>query len=125
MHQVHIVTRQLRDIEIIHIAGGLDDTNFANLAGLLNTHLRTCRQNGAQPRLILDCAEVSYIGSVELNALLELAQLARAHGGDIKCAQLAPTIEQVANLIASGDPLECHPAVSSALDAFHSSRVTA
>lgn len=125
MHQLHLITRRLDDVKIIHVEGGLDDANYANLASLLNAHLRTCQQSGMLPQVVLECHAVNYIGSLELNALLELAQLARAHGGDIKCAQLAPTIEQVANLIANGDPLDCHPTVSAALDAFHTTRVAA
>src|SRR5262245_48193108 len=118
MHQAHVATQHLPDVEIIHLSGGLDDANYANLAGVLSTQLRTCRQNGATPQIILACAEVNYIGSSELRALLDLAQIARALDGDIKVARLAPTIEQVANLVANGDPLDCHPDVNTALDAF-------
>jgi len=125
MHQLHLATQHLRDTEIIHLSGGIDDTNFASLAAVLAAHLRVCRQNGATPQIILDCAEVNYIGGSELNALHDLAHIARSHGGDIKYARLAPTIEQIANLIANGDPLDCHPDVPNALDSFHSSRVTA
>ncbi|MCG3146648.1 MAG: hypothetical protein PCFJNLEI_00082 [Verrucomicrobiae bacterium] len=118
MHHIKIVTQRHRDSEIIHVTGGLDDTNFANLAGLLTTHLRDGRRTGAVPQFVVECSEVNYIGSVELKALLDLAHIARSHGGDIKLAHLAPTIEQVANLIANGDPLECHPDVNTALAAF-------
>ncbi|MEI6084542.1 MAG: STAS domain-containing protein [Verrucomicrobiota bacterium] len=118
MHQLHLVTQHLRGTEVVHVAGGLDDNNFANLAGLLTAHLRTCRQAGALPQIVLECSEVNYIGSVELRALLDLAHIARSHGGDLKCARLAPTIEQVANLVANGDPLDCYADVTTALDAF-------
>jgi anti-anti-sigma factor len=113
-----IVTRRYHQTELIHLSGGLDDTNFANLAALLATHLRQCRETGLVPQFILECSEVTYIGSVELKTLLELAQRARAFGGDLKCAALAPTIEHVATLIANGDPLDCHPSVHAAQQAF-------
>ena len=125
MHQLHLLTRRLREIEIVHITGGLDENNFPQLAGLLATELRQCQQTGALPQIVLECREVNYIGSVELKALLDLAHIARSHGGDIKCARLAPTIEQVANLIANGDPLECHPDVNAALDGFHQTGMVA
>jgi len=60
-----------------------------------------------------------------VRALLDLAHVARSHGGDVKCARLAPTIEQIINLIANGDPLDCHPDVTNALDAFQTARVAA
>jgi len=62
---MHLVAEQLRDTEILHLTGSLDDANYASLAGVLATHLRICRQHGAVPQIILECSEVSYIGSVE------------------------------------------------------------
>jgi len=125
MHQLHIVAQRIRDIEIIHLAGSLDGGNFANLAGLLTNHLRTFQQNGAIPQLVLECSEITYIGSTELKALLDFAHIARSHGGDVKCARLAPTIEQVINLIANGDPFDCYSDVPTALAAFREVGVAA
>lgn len=116
--QIH--THRLQDSEIIHLAGGVESSAFPKLADTLNTLL--CQSN---PQIILDFSQVNYIGSAELKELLDFAHIARARGGDIKCAQLAPTIEQVAALIANGDPLECFPEVSDALAAFHKAVVTA
>lgn len=119
MHKLQLVTERAGETEIIHITGGLDHHNFTDLDAMLRAQLRTCRQNGAAPHVILECGEVSYIGSIELMALLDFAHLARSNGGDVKFARLAPTIEQVANLISNGDLFDCHPDVPTALEAFH------
>jgi anti-anti-sigma factor len=120
MHQLHIQVKPLRATNVVHLHGAIDSNNFAGLVLTLN---QLFTKPAAQ--IILECSQVSYIGTAELKELLDLAHIARARGGDIKCARLAPTIEQVATLIANGDPLECFPDVSYALASFHSERVPA
>ncbi len=120
MHQLHIETQQLPDTEVVHLIGAIESTNFPNLFALLNELL-----GRPAPQVVLECSRINYFGSAELKELLDLAHIARARGGDIKCAGLAPTIEQVATLIANGDPLECFPDVSYALAAFHAAGAAA
>jgi anti-anti-sigma regulatory factor len=98
---------------IIHLDGAIDANNFAPLATELQGLL-----TGAAPRIVLECSHVSFVGTIELKRMLDFAHRARALGGDIKCAALAPTIEQVATLIANGDPLECFPGIVEALAGF-------
>jgi anti-anti-sigma factor len=118
MHQIRFEVQRLPLANIIHLDGAIDWNNFAPLAielqGLLASSL---------PRVILECSHVSYIGTAELKRLLDYAHRARAAGGDIKCAGLAPTIEQVATLIANGDPLECYPGIVGAIAGFQPSAV--
>jgi len=119
MQQLNLVAQQFRDTEIIHISGVIDTGNFNQLSTLLGKQLQACRHGGATPQVILECGHLQHISSGTLKAILDFAHLARDLGGDIKCARLAPTIEQIVNLIANGDPLDCYPDVSYALDAFH------
>ena len=42
MHQLHLVTQRLREAEIIHIAGALDDHNFVTLDNFMDTAMDTC-----------------------------------------------------------------------------------
>lgn len=116
--QLH--THRLQNSEIIHLSGGIESTTFPLLADEINGLL-----NKSNPQIVLECSKVSYIGSAELKELLDFAHTARARGGNIKCARLAPTIEQVATLIANGDPLECFPDTSEALASFHGSALPA
>ena len=125
MHQLNIATQPVHETEIVQIEGAVDGNNFQSLSGLLVKHLKDCHTNGSLPRIVLDCSAISYIGSFELQEIIDLAQRARAHGGDIKCAALLPTIEQVLNLIGHGESLDCQPTVRSALNAFQDSPVAA
>ena len=120
MHQLHLKVQPLHATHVVHLSGAVDTNNFASLALAL-------KQLFTRPvtQIILECSELTYIGTAELKELLDLAHIARARGGDIKCARLAPTIEQVATLIANGDPLECFADVSYALASFHGERVPA
>ena len=56
---------------------------------------------------------------------LIMQDLAQARGGDVKCVGLPPTIQQVANLIAMGDVMECYDDLHQALRSFRSSPAAA
>ena len=114
MHQLRIETRQVGGIEVIELTGAVETLSFAALAATLN---RIIREDPACA--ILDCRHVTYISSAELKELLNYARYARARGGDIKCVGLSSTIQQVANLVSNGDPLDCFDDVLNALRAFH------
>jgi anti-anti-sigma factor len=113
MYQIRFEVQRLPLASVIHLDGAIDANNFTPLAIELQGLLRS-----SLPRVILECTHVTYIGTVELRHLLDFAQLARGYGGDVKCVALAPTIEQIATLIANGDPLECYPDIVEALAAF-------
>lgn len=106
--------QQLPNATVVHLDGAVDAHAFSGLATVLQNILTR-----PLPRVILDCAPVTYVGTAELKHLLDFAHRARALGGDIKLAGLPPTIEQVATLIANGDPLECFPGIAEALGSFH------
>jgi anti-anti-sigma factor len=105
---------------IVHVHGALEPAGFPALARVLDSLLER-----AVPRVVLECSRVTYAGESELRALLDFAHLARARRGDIKCAGLPPTIEQLAVLTSNGDPLECFPTLGDALAAFPFAGATA
>ena len=57
--------------------------------------------------------------------MLDFAHLAQARGGDVRCVGLPQTIQQVANLIAMGDLIECYDDLQQALRSFRSSPAAA
>ena len=113
MHNMRLQVEQLPKANVVHVEGAIEANSFPGLLHVLNRLLTK-----PVPQVILNCGKVPYVGTAELKGLLDLAHIARARGGDIKCAGLAPTIEQVATLIANGDPLECFPGVMEALAQF-------
>jgi anti-anti-sigma factor len=113
MHELQIKVRQLHGVQIVELAGAIDALAFSSLSATLTRMI----QEGTL-FIALDCVAVTYIGSAQLKGLLEFASRVRAHGGDLKCVGVAPTIQQVANLIAMGDLLEFHDDLSEALHGF-------
>jgi anti-anti-sigma factor len=114
MHELQINMRRVHDAQVVELSGALDALAFA---GLSVTVTRLIQEGTFF--VVLDCSAVTYIGSAQLKGLLDLASRARAREGDVKCVGVAPTIQQVANLIAMGDLLEFHDDLSGALQAFH------
>jgi anti-anti-sigma factor len=113
MHELQIKMRQVHGVQIVELAGAIDALAFSGLSATLTRLI----QEGTH-FVVLDCTAVTYIGSAQLRGLLDFASRVRAHGGDIKCVGVAPTIQQVANLIAMGDLLEFDDDLSDALRGF-------
>ena len=116
MHELQISKHRVHGVEVVELAGAVDTLAFAEFSAALKRMIQE-----VTPCVILDCSRVSYIGSAQLRELLDFASLARSRGGDIKCVGLAPTIQQIANLIAMGDLLEFYDGMPDALLAFHES----
>ena len=121
MQELQFKMYRAGNAEVIEMAGAVDALAFAQFAATLT---RTMEE--VTPCLILDCSQVSYIGSAQLKELIDFAHMAQARGGDLKCVGLPQTIQQVANLIAMGDLMEFYDHLAEALQAFRSSpeRVT-
>ncbi len=119
MHELQINMREVHGVEVIELAGAIDALAFSDFSAALTRMIEE-----VTPCVVLDCSRVGYIGSAQLRELLDYASLARARGGDLKCVGLAPTIQQIANLIAMGDLLEFYDGLSDALLAFRESLVS-
>jgi anti-anti-sigma factor len=114
MHALQISRHRVHNVEVIELAGAVDAVVFADFSAAL---ARMIEED--TPCIVLNCSQVSYIGSAQLRELINFASQARAVGGDVKCVGLAPTIQQIAKLIAMGDLLEFYDEMSDALVAFH------
>jgi anti-anti-sigma factor len=113
MHQLQLQVRQLQGVNIVQLSGSIEPTSFPSLYATLNKLV-----SDGSPRIVLECAQLNYIGSAELKQLLDFAHHARASGGDIKCVGLCSTVQYVANLVANGDPFDCFDDLPQALATF-------
>ena len=122
LHELQVETREMDGVEVLALAGAIEQLNFPGLAATLgrSIHERT-------PCIVLDCGNVTFIGTTQLRELLEFAAYARTRGGDIKCVGLAPAIRDVAGLISKSGAFDCHPTILDAVAAFRdaASHVTA
>jgi anti-anti-sigma regulatory factor len=115
MHDLHLKTQQTHGVEVIQLKGALEPTNFTGLADTLSRLIER-----VTPCIVLDCRNLNHIATPQLKELANFASYARTRGGDIKCVGLCPTIQYVADLVASGDPIECYGELAVALAAFRS-----
>ena len=113
MQELQFSMRRVDDVEVIEMTGAVDALAFTGLSATM-----TRMMEEVTPCIILECSRVSYIGSAQLKELLDLAHMAQARGGDVRCVGLPQTIQQVANLIAMGDLIEFYNDLHEALRSF-------
>jgi anti-anti-sigma regulatory factor len=70
------------------------------------------------PCIIFDCSEVTYIGSAQLNELVDFTRFARLRGGDLKYVGLPQAIRHLADLIAKEELMGFYDDMPQALEAF-------
>ena len=120
MQELQFSLRRVDDVEVVEMSGAVDALAFRGLTATL-----TRMMEEVTPCIILECSRVSYIGSAQLKELIDFAHMAQARGGDVKCVGLPETIQQVANLIAMGDLIECYDDLQQALRSFRNSPAAA
>jgi anti-anti-sigma factor len=113
MQELQVKRQQIYGVQVIELTGGVDALVFAEFSATL---MRIIEE--VNPRIILECSRVTYIGSAHLRELIDLSHMAQARGGDVKCVGLPQTIQQVANLIAMGDLMEFYDDLHQAVHAF-------
>ena len=70
------------------------------------------------PRIVFDMAQVEFIDSSIIGALVGFLRRTRAAGGDVKLAGLTPDIETIFEVTRLHRVFSIHPTVSAALDDF-------
>jgi len=87
---MNIDVEQQGDISILHCGGSLDAdsvTGFKKIAyGLVDK---------GSVRLVIDCANVTFVDSMGLGVLISLLRRARSHQGDVKVASLTDDVRTV------------------------------
>jgi anti-sigma B factor antagonist len=108
------IDRQARgNVQLVRLSGSLDMYSFPRL----ETQLATLFQQG-QYRVVLDCADLDYIGSAGLGALIGFAKQAREHGGDVKLLNVPERIYKIIELLGFTKVLQVHSAEESAVESF-------
>jgi anti-anti-sigma factor len=113
MQELQVKRKLIYNVEVFELTGAIDALAFKDFSATL-----TRLMEEVTPCIILECSQVTYIGSAHLKELIGFAHMAQARGGDLKCVGLPPTIQHVANLIAMGDLLEFHDNLPEALQSF-------
>lgn len=113
MRECQIKHEVREGVDILHLDGALDAYSFPRLESALN-NLRANSRN----RIVLDCANLDYINSAALGALIGFARRARESGGDLKLSSLTPKIYSIVELLGFDKILQILPDTYVALSKF-------
>jgi anti-anti-sigma factor len=113
MKDVRIQRETRDDVEILRLAGALDMYSFPRLEAAIGTCF-----NENHARIILDCANLDYIGSAGLGALVGFAKQARDKQGDLKLLNVPQRIFKIIELLGFTKVLSVHPSEADALAGF-------
>ncbi len=83
----------------------------------LETQLSDMFQEGHY-QVLLDCADLDYIGSAGLGALIGFARQARGQGGDLKLLNVPDRIYKIIELLGFTKVLQVHDEEATALASF-------
>lgn len=113
MRECQIKHEVRESVDILRLDGALDAYSFPRLESALNS-LRANNRNS----IVLDCANLDYINSAALGALIGFARRARENGGDLKLAGLTPKIYSIVELLGFDKILHILPDTYAALAKF-------
>lgn len=113
MRECQIKHEAREAVDVLYLDGALDAYSFPRLETSL-THLR----EGGRHRIVLDCANLDYVNSAALGALIGFARRSRENGGDLKLASLTPKIYSIVELLGFDKILQIFPDTQLAISKF-------
>ena len=113
MRECQIKHESRGEVDVLHLDGALDAYSFPRLESSLN-HLRDQQRH----RIVLECANLDYINSAALGALIGFARRARENNGDLKLAALTPKIFSIVELLGFDKILQVYPDAELAISKF-------
>jgi anti-sigma B factor antagonist/stage II sporulation protein AA (anti-sigma F factor antagonist) len=118
-----IAVKRFENTLVLSPAGRLDHAAAEGFTTVLLKRLETCR--AGQDLLVLDLAEVPYIASVGLRALMMASKQVKAQGGTFVLAALQPIVQEVFEITCFTPLFPIYPSVHDALAALSPSAVQA
>ncbi|MFG3441398.1 STAS domain-containing protein [Nonomuraea sp. NPDC047897] len=116
MSRLTFAHRHLPGVTVITLGGELDATNAGRLAELVAD---VCRRPG--DHLVFDLAEVRFMDSAGLRALLRSHLAEARHGGGVRLAALQPMPARIVEITRVDAYLPVHETVEDALTAVRPS----
>lgn len=105
--------RQQGAATVVAVSGTVDAVTAPRFAEALQAEVAAGRC-----KLVVDLADVAYISSAGLRAVLAALKAARAAAGDLRLAGAAPAVAQVFDLAGFGSILESFDDVDAAVASF-------
>ena len=110
--------QETRDGDVLALAasGRLDHETAEGFQKTLGPYLANCSDKGDS--IVIDLADVSYVSSVGLRALLVASKQVKASNGKIAVAGMQPTVAEVFRISRFDAILPAYPNVSEAVAAL-------
>jgi anti-sigma B factor antagonist len=113
MKEFRITHETKGEVDLIHLSGSLDMYSFPRLETQINSLFHQGRH-----RLLLDCADLDYIGSAGLGALIGFSKQARENNGDVKLLKVPERIYKIIELLGFTRVLRVHASEEQAITEF-------
>lgn len=98
---------------VVRVRGRIDHTTALMFSELLHPHLQACQRQ--TPPLILIFAEVDYISSAGLRALMIATRFAKNQGGRMGIAEFQPLVREVFGISRFDLVIPCFDSLEAAL----------
>ena len=110
---MEIAVREAGPVTVVAIRGSVDGLTSGDLSEAIAAQVR-----GGRARLVADFAEVEYISSAGLRAVLGALKDARQQGGDFRLAAIRPDVQRVLDLSGFTSILKAFTTVDAAVGSF-------
>lgn len=114
MHPLEQANNHPTSVVVIHVSGSIDGSNSINLEQVFNDQV-----NKGHIKLVADVADVHYISSSGLRALLGSMRACRAQDGDLRIASVQPTVAEVLEISGLAELFVFCDDVDSAVQSFN------
>ena len=94
MSELEVESRDLEGVVLLYPKGFLN----AHTVRLFEGEIQKALDQGRY-RLVVNCAELTYIASAGLGALMGVIEEIRHHGGDIRIAELNETVRNIFEIL--------------------------
>jgi anti-anti-sigma factor len=100
-------------VSVISITGSVDALTAGEVSAFLTGQIRD-----GQARIVMDLAQVDFMSSAGLRAILAALKESRQEGGDLRLAAAQPGVDKVLHLSGFTTILKAYPTVEEAIKSF-------
>ena len=108
-----LAPRRLADTVVLRPAGRINHVSSDSFKNALDPFLAQCTEGG--DRIVLDLSTLEYISSAGMRVLVLARKQARAQGGTLVVADLAPLVKEIFEISRFTVVFEVFPSVRDAL----------